>query len=184
MGWATFWATFSQTHLVTQFVLQFALHNKKLSGMICGCKPNRSFSNTQKRNKQCYKNRVNVCDARWFIFRPKVAGQLIYFTAIWFILWTFGIFFGNLVYFPRFGTLWLDKSGNPGQSSFPETFAWNFWTKVIMPEAESQRQGDQISPIGRFFIFCSFIKMTEVGLLFCATFLHGKCVVLILINMS
>jgi hypothetical protein len=30
------------------------------------------------------------------------------------ILWPFGVFCGNLVYFPRFGILVQEKSGNPG----------------------------------------------------------------------
>jgi hypothetical protein len=36
-----------------------------------------------------------------------------YFTAIGTILWPFDIFCGNLVYIPRFGILYQDKSGNP-----------------------------------------------------------------------
>jgi hypothetical protein len=31
------------------------------------------------------------------------------------ILWTFGIFYGHLVYFSHFGMLYQEKSGNPGQ---------------------------------------------------------------------
>jgi hypothetical protein len=38
-----------------------------------------------------------------------------YFTAIWYILMPFGMFCGNLVYFSRFGMLYQEKSGNPGQ---------------------------------------------------------------------
>jgi hypothetical protein len=47
--------------------------------------------------------------------------HLVYFTAIWYILWQLGIFCGNLVYFiassyvfSRFGKLYQEKSGNPG----------------------------------------------------------------------
>jgi hypothetical protein len=36
------------------------------------------------------------------------------FVAIWYILWTFGIFRGYMVYFSRFGMLHQEKSGNPG----------------------------------------------------------------------
>jgi hypothetical protein len=32
-------------------------------------------------------------------------GLLVYFMAIWYILWLFGIFYGYLVYFSRFGML-------------------------------------------------------------------------------
>jgi hypothetical protein len=38
---------------------------------------------------------------------------LVYLTAIGNSLWPFGIFCGNLVYFPRFGILDKEKSGNP-----------------------------------------------------------------------
>jgi hypothetical protein len=34
----------------------------------------------------------------------------------WYILWHFGIFCGDLVYFPRFGILYHEKSGNPVQA--------------------------------------------------------------------
>jgi hypothetical protein len=52
--------------------------------------------------------------------------HLVYFTAIGNILgtaignilWPFGIFCGNLVYFPRFGILDQGKSGNPGLRAF------------------------------------------------------------------
>jgi hypothetical protein len=48
--------------------------------------------------------------------------MLIYFTAIWNILRTFGIFYGHLIHFvliwyifPHFGTMYQEKSGNPGE---------------------------------------------------------------------
>jgi hypothetical protein len=42
----------------------------------------------------------------------------VYFTAIWDILWPFGIFcgrlvYGSLLYLSRFGMLYQEKSGNP-----------------------------------------------------------------------
>jgi hypothetical protein len=47
--------------------------------------------------------------------------DVVYFMAIWYILWPFGIFSGHLVYFmaiwyifPRFGTMYQEKSGNLG----------------------------------------------------------------------
>jgi hypothetical protein len=33
---------------------------------------------------------------------------------MWYILWAFGIVYGYLVYFSRFGILQQKKSGNPG----------------------------------------------------------------------
>jgi hypothetical protein len=55
----------------------------------------------------------------------KFYGRLVYFTAIWNMLWQFGIFCGHsaifitpiLVYFSRFGMLCQEKSGNPVQGS-------------------------------------------------------------------
>jgi hypothetical protein len=32
-----------------------------------------------------------------------------------YILWIFGIVFGNLLHFSRFGILYQEKSGNPGR---------------------------------------------------------------------
>jgi hypothetical protein len=62
--------------------------------------------------------------AIWYIF-----GHLVYFVDIWYILWPFGTFCGQLVYvvairyfygymylwyiFYRFGILYQEKSGNP-----------------------------------------------------------------------
>jgi hypothetical protein len=46
--------------------------------------------------------------------------RLVYFTALWYILWPFGIFYGNLVYFiviwyivSCFGMLYQERSGSP-----------------------------------------------------------------------
>jgi fatty acid desaturase len=53
--------------------------------------------------------------ALWSIFRPFgiFCVTLVYFVVIWYILWLFGIFCGYLVHFPRFGTSYHEKSGNP-----------------------------------------------------------------------
>jgi hypothetical protein len=47
-------------------------------------------------------------------------GHLVYFVVIWCILWSFGVFGGHLVYFMviwcilwSFGILYQEKSGNP-----------------------------------------------------------------------
>jgi hypothetical protein len=39
--------------------------------------------------------------------------NLEYLTAIWYNLLPFGVVCGHLVYFPRFGMLHQEKSGNP-----------------------------------------------------------------------
>jgi hypothetical protein len=40
-------------------------------------------------------------------------GHAVYFTAIRHVLWSIGIFCGNLVSFSRFGKVCQEKSGNP-----------------------------------------------------------------------
>jgi hypothetical protein len=40
--------------------------------------------------------------------------HLVYFMAIWYVLRSFGIFYGYLVQFPHFGMLSQEKSGNTG----------------------------------------------------------------------
>jgi hypothetical protein len=42
-------------------------------------------------------------------------GHLFYFAAILSILGPFGIFIRHFVYFSRFGMLYQENSGNPGQ---------------------------------------------------------------------
>jgi hypothetical protein len=44
-------------------------------------------------------------------------GQLVCFTAIWYILWPFGTVYGHWYILPRFGISYRGKSGNPGLSS-------------------------------------------------------------------
>jgi hypothetical protein len=53
--------------------------------------------------------------------------HLVYYMAIGNILWPFGIFCGNLVYFPRFGILEQEKSGNPALS-YLEFFKRSFFS--------------------------------------------------------
>jgi hypothetical protein len=40
-------------------------------------------------------------------------GHLVYCTAVWYILWSFGMFYSYLVYSSRFGILYQYQSGNP-----------------------------------------------------------------------
>jgi hypothetical protein len=73
--------------------------------------------------------------ARWFVFKAKIQIWVNFGGSWngrwWYILWTLGPFYGlllyfmdiwfivrgNLVYFSRFGTLYQEKSGNPGAVS-------------------------------------------------------------------
>jgi hypothetical protein len=52
--------------------------------------------------------------------------HLVYFIAIWYILWPFGIFYGHLLQFIAiswpFGMLYQEKSGNPGSVTFKSNF--------------------------------------------------------------
>jgi hypothetical protein len=43
----------------------------------------------------------------------KFYGHLVHLTVFCYILWTFGVVRGILVYFSRFGILCQEKSGNP-----------------------------------------------------------------------
>jgi hypothetical protein len=49
---------------------------------------------------------------------------LLYFKAIWDILWPFGIYCSHLVYFSGFGIMYQDKSGNPGLASSIADLNW------------------------------------------------------------
>jgi hypothetical protein len=49
----------------------------------------------------------------------------------WYVLWTFDVFYGHLVYFvviwyilPRFGMLNREKSGNPASHSYSDLWEW------------------------------------------------------------
>jgi hypothetical protein len=46
-----------------------------------------------------------------------------------FILWSFGIFCGHLVYFPRLGMLYQEKSGNPVSASSLTQIVYAFVNK-------------------------------------------------------
>jgi hypothetical protein len=58
-------------------------------------------------------------------------GRLVYSTAIWYILWPFGILFGYLVHFSRFGMLYREKSGNPGPELSPATNCSGFFPPLF-----------------------------------------------------
>jgi hypothetical protein len=59
--------------------------------------------------------------ARWYIFKTKITiwvnFDLLYFKAIRYILWSFGILFDDLAHFSRYGMLYQEKSGNPDRDS-------------------------------------------------------------------
>jgi hypothetical protein len=103
--------------------------------------------------KSCILTRV----ARWHIFfKPKNLSlgkfwrvlkvedvgifywHLVYFTAIWYILWPFGIFYCYLVYLSRFGMLREDKSGNPDLAHMKKLFG----AQKVMKENDSRGRFD------------------------------------------
>jgi hypothetical protein len=53
-----------------------------------------------------------------------IYGHFVHFT-VFYIVWAFGIVCRNLVYFSRFGILYLEKSGNPGPNQY-----WVIFQKV------------------------------------------------------
>jgi hypothetical protein len=118
--------------------------------------------------------------ASWYIFTPKITilgkfwralewKMLVYFMPIWNILRAFGICYGHLVilwhfciYFPHFGTLCRDKSGNPAccrflqinfscneslSSSNKGTHVWS------MPANNAPTQVGMMSRVARWYIF-------------------------------
>jgi hypothetical protein len=121
--------------------------------------------------------------ARWYIFRPKFAiwvnfggscngrcwyvlwtfgllyGHLIYFTAIWSIIRTFDIFYGHLMYFvviwhifPRFGISHQEKSGNPGGDQRWEWKwrIWNTWQSQLRQHLEVEKNKVHITENSRW----------------------------------
>jgi hypothetical protein len=66
---------------------------------------------------------------------------LVYFVAIWSNLWPFGIFYGYLVCFSRFGMLYPVKSGNPGFHS--NVFAVTLLRKRQLPFVGTEPDGVQ-----------------------------------------
>jgi hypothetical protein len=53
--------------------------------------------------------------AIWYIVWPFgiICGHSVYFVVIWYILRSFGVFCGDLVHLTRFGILYKEKSGSP-----------------------------------------------------------------------
>jgi hypothetical protein len=66
--------------------------------------------------------------------------MLLYFTAIWsilYILWRLGIFYGNLVYFPRFWYIVPRKIWQPWLSKKPDeirNFVEHLARRVLLPD--------------------------------------------------
>jgi hypothetical protein len=78
------------------------------SGIVSDCQPRVARWYSFKPKKQMGVNFGGFCNGRcWYILRQLgiFYGHLVYFVAIWYILWPFGIFF-------RFGMSNQEKSGN------------------------------------------------------------------------
>jgi hypothetical protein len=73
-----------------------------------------------------------------------IYGHLVHFTVFRYILWTFGIVRGNLVYFSRFGILYEDKSGNPENDFFQPFWQRSKISIVFLIIVAQFKQGCQI----------------------------------------
>jgi hypothetical protein len=62
---------------------------------------------------------------------------LVHFADIRFILWQFGICCGNTLYYPNFGILYQEKSGNPAIESLSSTRK-----QLILQDGARQGLGD------------------------------------------
>jgi hypothetical protein len=65
--------------------------------------------------------------------------MLVYFmtiwsilSSLWYILWPFGIFYGFMVYFSRFGMLYQENSGNPGLPLFVPKPSYKIWSDFFL----------------------------------------------------
>jgi hypothetical protein len=98
MDWATFWAIFSQTLLVT---LIWILRQTMCSILSLLRKPKNKVSAGLP--DIYFQTKITNLGKFWRVLQWKT---LVYFVAICYI-------YGHLVYFYRFGMLYLEKSGNP-----------------------------------------------------------------------
>jgi hypothetical protein len=48
--------------------------------------------------------------------------ELVYFVTLWYVLWHFGIFLCNLVFFPHFGMFYQEKSGKPAANDMKNIY--------------------------------------------------------------
>jgi hypothetical protein len=89
--------------------------------------------------------------AMWYILWSFgiFCGHLAYFVVIWHILWSFGIFHGYFVYFSRFGVLHYEKSGNPSEHFFPRLLN------------EPARFEDCVVMTGHGFVTKTYIKLLK-----------------------
>jgi hypothetical protein len=58
-----------------------------------------------------------------------ICDYFVYLVAIWYILWLFGQFF------PRFGMLYQEKSGNPAPELLPLNAMIDFWGAYVHAKA-------------------------------------------------
>jgi hypothetical protein len=58
----------------------------------------------------CFQTKNTNLGQFWRVLQWKM---LVYFMAIWYILWPFGIVYGYLVYFSRLGLLYEGKYDSP-----------------------------------------------------------------------
>jgi hypothetical protein len=106
---------------------------------------------------------------------------------VWYILWSFGIFCGRLVYFVvvwyilckidhRFGMLYQVKPANHEklQNGLLRLRTREFWKLPLKLEQEQGDQMGEFSSIGRLFSSGSFSKNTKVVQFFAYVFPRSK----------
>jgi hypothetical protein len=135
MGWVAFWPIFSPTHLVTLLCRWPALrpirnnrvsplHTYVMLGFVLFKIFEFRFDDTLRQGRQmAYFQTKNLNLGKfwrvlqWTMLLYFVIIGSYVFTAIWYILLAFVIFYGYLIYFSYFGMLYKEKSGNPSLRS-------------------------------------------------------------------
>jgi hypothetical protein len=99
---------------------------------------------------------VDNSAARWYFVKPILIwvnfglscngrccgifyGHFLYFTAKWYILWPFGAYFDRLVYFSRFGMLYVPRK------------IWQPWLTMYFAKKGAKFCVDDFKPLTNYF---------------------------------
>jgi hypothetical protein len=89
-------------------------------------------------------------------------GHWVYFTAIWYILWSIGIFCGHLVYFSRVGMLYLRIIWQPCCQGQRQDIWWSFFRKNFSPPPPHNLMDTSLIKNG--IIKCQFLGGADIKL--------------------